>query len=87
MKAGINRDNRLQRLRELEFALLETNLYLDTHPNSRKALDYYKKVQAARDIMYEDYVKNNGPMFAADVRQDNWSWVDMPWPWQNDMEG
>ena len=26
-------------------------------------------------------------MFAADVRQDNWSWVDMPWPWQNDMEG
>ena len=37
--------------------------------------------------MYEDYVKNNGPMFAADVRQDNWSWVDMPWPWQNDMEG
>ena len=52
MKAGINRDNRLQRLRELEFALLETNLYLDTHPNSRKALDYYKKVKAARDIMY-----------------------------------
>ena len=87
MKAGINRDNRLQRLRELEFALLETNLYLDTHPNSRKALDYYKMVKAARDIMYEDYVKNNGPMFAADVRQDNWSWVDMPWPWQNDMEG
>ena len=87
MKAGINRDNRLQRLRELEFALLETNLYLDTHPNSRKALDYYKKVKTARDIMYEDYVKNNGPMFAADVRQDNWSWVDMPWPWQNDMEG
>ena len=87
MKAGINRDNRLQRLRELEFALLETNLYLDTHPNRRKALDYYKKVKAARDIMYEDYVKNNGPMFAADVRQDNWSWVDMPWPWQNDMEG
>ena len=87
MKAGINRDNRLQRLRELEFALLETNLYLDTHPNSRKELDYYKKVKAARDIMYEDYVKNNGPMFAADVRQDNWSWVDMPWPWQNDMEG
>ena len=87
MKAGINRDNRLQRLRELEFALLETNLYLDTHPNSRKVLDYYKKVKAARDIMYEDYVKNNGPMFAADVRQDNWSWVDMPWPWQNDMEG
>ena len=87
MKAGINRDNRLQRLRELEFALLETNLYLDTHPNSRKALDYYKKVKAARDIMYEDYVKNNGPMFAADVRQDNWAWVDMPWPWQNDMEG
>lgn len=87
MNAGTNRDNRLQRLRELEFALLETNLYLDTHPNSRKALDYYKKVEAARDIMYEDYVKNNGPMFAADVRQDNWSWVDMPWPWQNDMEG
>ena len=87
MKAGINRDNRLQRLRELEFALLETNLYLDTHPNSRNALDYYQKVKAARDIMYEDYVKNNGPMFAADVRQDNWSWVDMPWPWQNDMEG
>ena len=87
MNAGINRDNRLQRLRELEFALLETNLYLDTHPNSRKALDYYKKVKAACDIMYEDYVKNNGPMFAADVRQDNWSWVDMPWPWQNDMEG
>ena len=74
------------RLRELEFALLETNLYLDGHPENKKALDYYKKVKAARDVIYADYVKNKGPLFAADVRQDYWSWISDPWPWQNDSK-
>ncbi len=76
-------NNKLERLRELEFALLETNLYLDGHPNNRKALDFYKKTKAARDVAYDDYVKNVGPMFAADVRQDYWSWINDPWPWQH----
>jgi len=87
MMNGKNCNKLLNRLRELNFALLETNLYLDGHPNNRKALEYYKKVKAARDIAYEDYVKNCGPMFAVDVRQDYWSWINDPWPWQTEGEG
>ncbi|MEG1743447.1 MAG: spore coat protein CotJB [Clostridia bacterium] len=73
-------------MQEIEMVVHETVLYLDAHPNSKKALDFYKKSKEIRDNLYEDYVKNFAPLYAEDVRQDYWSWIDSPWPWQKGKE-
>ena len=33
-------------LHALSFALVETVLYLDGHPNDRRALEYYEKIKS-----------------------------------------
>ena len=32
----------------VSFALIDTNLYLDTHPNDKKAMDHFNQYQKAR---------------------------------------
>lgn len=38
-----NREMLLKRVQICDFILVETNEYLDTHPNDQAALDYFKK--------------------------------------------
>lgn len=79
------------KIQELRFVKTELELYLDTHPNCRVALDYYyQTVEALRDL-YERYSVFDAPLFAAEVQGDKWSWVGSPWPWHrsedNSKEG
>ncbi|MBO7254184.1 MAG: spore coat protein CotJB, partial [Clostridia bacterium] len=41
----MNRSKDLRKLQSLQFALHETVLYLDGHPNCSKAMEYYKEMQ------------------------------------------
>lgn len=80
----MNRNDLLQRIRELSFVKTETELYLDAHPGCRAALDaYYETVDALR-LATEEYEGKYGPLRAEGVRGESWSWVACPWPWQNE---
>ncbi len=76
----------LRKLMDVDFVIHETVLYLDGHPNNQKALDFYRKATAEQREIYDQYTKQFGPIKAENVRQDHWAWIDMPWPWQNEME-
>ena len=41
----MNRSELLQKIDEIGFALYDTALFLDSHPGSRLALDYYRENQ------------------------------------------
>ena len=75
--------NMLKALQSLNFALVDTSLFLDTHPNNQRALDYYRKKSEAYMILKDEYTKKYGPFTMADAAGDSWNWVDKPWPWQN----
>ncbi len=76
-----------KKIQELSFVKTEIELFLDTHPESKVAMDYYKEtVSALRDLMTK-YQAEYGPITAENgILNDAWWWVDKPWPWQNDAE-
>ena len=86
MDNGNARENLLRRIQELSFAKVETELYLDTHPDSAAALDYYKKNLTMLDDAMTEYQNKYGPLFAEGVVADRWTWVEGKWPWQIDTE-
>lgn len=82
MPGGARGDELMNKIRELCFVKAELELYLDTHPRCRTALDYYYKTLTELEKMREEYRNTVGPITADDVvSQDKWTWVEMPWPW------
>ena len=76
-------NNLLKKIQQLSFAKVETELYLDTHPDSQQALNYYKKILEELDMAMTEYQNKYGPLFADMTIGDKWSWIDGPWPWQH----
>ena len=74
-------------IRRLDFALVETNLYLDTHPHSRTALNYFERLLHERNQAAERYETAFGPLTATgNGMRDEWTWSTGAWPWQIDKE-
>ena len=82
----MTREALMRKIQELSFAKVEAELYLDCYPESREAMNFYKKNLAELDLAMEEYQNKYGPIVASGVVGDKWSWVDNPWPWQLDME-
>lgn len=76
----------LKRLTALDFMAVDLQLYLDTHPNDKEAIDKYNDTIKEADMLRSVYEKNYGPLFS--FRSYNHSkefgWIDNPWPWQRD---
>ncbi len=71
---------------ETGFALIETMLYLDTHPNDLEALSYFAQMKQQYKMCVKKYNEICGPLQFTDVNDDNyWTWVMTPMPWE--MEG
>jgi spore coat protein JB len=80
-----SRQDMLRRIQAVSFVLVEINLYLNTHPNDRAALDYYHKYAALMDQLNYEYAHQYGPLSARDVVSSNrWTWIDQPWPWEKE---
>ena len=70
-------------IRALCFVKVELELYLDTHPDCRIALDYYYKTVDELKRLTMEYENVTGPLTAmGNVSADRWAWVDGPWPWR-----
>jgi len=75
----------LEKIRKYDFAIVETSLFLNTHPNNLKALQYYTKIRKERDLVASEYEKNFGPLtIKGNIRENNWDWISGPWPWEGD---
>ncbi|MCM1023979.1 MAG: spore coat protein CotJB [Prevotella sp.] len=79
----MNKNNLMCAIRMYDFYLYELNLYLDTHPSDRNALDMFKKYTALKNTAYETYISQYGPITADQSSTDErFNWVDDPWPWE-----
>ena len=74
----------LQQLQAEDFALYEVALYLDAHPQNKKALRFYeehKKIAA----MLREAINSAAPLTVYDNQNtEKWQWVDGPWPWEKE---
>jgi len=75
----------LMKVQEMEFVALELNLYLDTHPCDKDALnDFNCSAQMVKKHM-QDYENIYGPLLnfgKGGYAKETWQWADSPWPWE-----
>lgn len=70
----------------VSFVVDDTKLFLDTHPDSAEALEYFNQYSNARNRALKEYASCFGPL-TVDTASGNrkWQWATEPWPWE--MEG
>lgn len=76
----------LREIQELEFALVELNLYLDTHPADNKALMTFNNLAERLAAARKAYEARYGPLvnfgFSDHPPHMAWKWMEEPWPWE-----
>ena len=77
----------IRQIATVDFAIVELNLYLDTHPSDQevnsKLNDYKKQSEELRNRYQEMY----GPLTSETAEDKRWGWSADPWPWNLPEEG
>lgn len=75
----------LLKIQQLEFAAVELNLFLDTHPEDQQALAMFNKVHQELMQCVRSYEQTYGPLLNfgfSPALQNTWRWAELPWPWE-----
>lgn len=74
----------LESIQEVEFALIELNLYLDTHLIDQNALMQYNQLSSQLQMLKQQYEMTYGPLlnFGFSPSQYPFKWLEGPWPWE-----
>lgn len=75
------REEMIMKVRELDFAVQELALYLDTHPEDRKALCLHNIYAKQLKDVKDKYQKAYGPL-TINYPCNKWRWLENPWPWE-----
>ena len=84
-----NEQKRLYRMmQQYAFVLQETALYLDSHPNCRSALAYFRKNNARLAEVTTQYEAKYGPVtYYGQDCGEQWQRVDTQWQWEYVPDG
>ena len=75
------REEMIMKIKELDFAVIELALYLDTHPDDRKALCLHNTYTKQLKDLKDKYQKVYGPLDFY-YPCNKWRWLEQPWPWE-----
>ena len=76
-----NRDDLLKKIMEYKFYVNDLTLYLDTHPNDRRALTLHNEYVVKLEEVTKEFEKIYGPLTIETV-MESWEWAQNLWPWQ-----
>lgn len=79
---GQSRQALMKQINEASFAMDDVLLFLDTHPDSQEAMQYYQNAVNLRKNAMDAYQRQFGPLLVDDVTGNGWSWVTEKWPWE-----
>ena len=79
-----NPNTALAELRRLSFALVDLNLYLDTHPQCQQAITDYNAIYQKYWDLRSTYETQHGPLtnFGYAPATYPYRWINTPWPWE-----
>ncbi len=80
-KTENNRRDLLMKIRELNFAIIELGLYLDTHPEDQRAICLHREYTRQLKELKDKYQKVYGPLTIY-FPCNKWRWLEEPWPWE-----
>lgn len=80
------RERLLRRLAAYDFAIVEYNLYLDTHPHDTAVMHKFKESIEKSNALTEEFEEKYGPLTITEDSQNRVAWIKSPWPWDNSKE-
>lgn len=83
VKPRNDREAKLYNVMCYSFAITDMNLYLDTHPEDRRALSFLKELIMEEENAKKEYIMSYGPLDICDNKGDKFDWIDGPWSWEN----
>jgi len=84
LRATSQREELLYNILMYKFALIELNLYLDTHPNNSSIINLYNKYLMEEKKLCDQFEKSYGPLTvdSENLGNNSWNWIKSPWPWE-----
>lgn len=79
------RSKLLKEISMVDFAIVDLNEYLDTHPDDADAVAYVKQYITILRRLKEEYASLYGPLNIYDAGfndSNDWKWARMPLPWE-----
>lgn len=81
----MERNDILTELQSYRFAAHDFLLYLDTHPEDKKAFKMFQELVNKYMALVAEYEKNYGPLTGLSTGlQSEFNWLDSPWPWEKE---
>lgn len=79
----MNRTQLMNFINIVSFQVVDTVLFLDTHPSDEEALQNFKYFSELRNKAVKLYEEKFAPL-TIDSSNPNcyWDWVKEPWPWE-----
>lgn len=74
----MRRKEMMMKIKELNFAIIELALYLDTHPEDEKALCMHREYCKELKDIKDKYQKVYGPL-SIYYPCNKWRWLEEPW--------
>ena len=75
------RQELMQKIATYDFAIVELNLYLDTHPSDKDAKRKLADLEEKSGILRDEYEEKYGPIVFRDSPEKRMRWIKNPWPW------
>lgn len=82
LKANSEREDILMQWQEINFAMIDLQLYLDVKPNDKKALDLFNDYLKKEKELCRLYESKYGPLTFDSIATNSWAWENGPWPWE-----
>ena len=76
------RDALSKKISTYQFAMLDLQLFLDTHPNDSATLEQMQHYQKLAEPLIEQYEEQYGPLTKRGESGNCWNWIKAPWPWE-----
>lgn len=81
---NMSKNELLNQIMALNFAVNDLVLYLDVHPTDSKAICLHNEYSKKVVLLTEEYQRLYGPL-TVNFTSDTWDWIDEPWPWERRM--
>jgi len=79
----MNENAIMRKIQAHYFAAYDLQLYLDTHPNDKKAFEMFCELVKKTKALIKEYEENCGPLTAAaSIKYQTYRWLENPWPWE-----
>lgn len=75
----------LKEIMEVSFVLIETALYLNTHPDDDRALRLHNSTSVQLNRLEAAYQSRFSPLRNTGMSRCPWSYINDPWPWEIDF--